>query len=454
MTAINFVLDNLDFLAEIILFILIYQYITSEKIKLRWYIIIPLIIRFLFVLSPVLSYFLGHAFLVVYSLYRNRYGNRLLGIFYGLFPIVIESLVHNLIIYGIALVINRHYLIVLNHFHLNLVIELLVFPVFWLIIKTLKVDFKALNYGFQKSFSKYFLLLIDISMLSYALLLQYITFFVQQSPGGRDWHVYLVVTYALLFLATLVYINATYALLFLATLVYINATFSERLKEEVLLQKDRQMSDLAHYSQQIEQLYTDLRRFRHDYLNVLSSIKYGIDSKDMAIISEIYDNILEKTKTRIEGKQYEIANLINIKDEAVKGVLASKILEAQGQSITIHLEVSDVFEVSRMELLDFITVLSIFLDNAIEASLDSGTKEVNIALISGETKVVIVENTIAQESINTVGIFKLGRSSKGEGRGIGLSTVREILGKYPNCSLSTQSKDYRFKQTLKIEDVV
>lgn len=222
MTAINFVLDNLDFLAEIILFILIYQYITSEKIKLRWYIIIPLIIRFLFVLSPALSYVLGHAFLVVYSLYRNRYGNRLLDIFYGLFPIVIESLVHNLIIYGIALVINRHYMIVLNHFHLNLVIELLVFPVFWLIIKTLKVDFKALNYGFRKSFSKYFLLLIDISMLSYAPLLQYITFFVQQSPGGRDWHVYLVVTYALLFLATL---------------VYINATFSERLKEEVLLQK-------------------------------------------------------------------------------------------------------------------------------------------------------------------------------------------------------------------------
>ncbi|MFQ9291034.1 MAG: GHKL domain-containing protein [Streptococcus sp.] len=43
---------------------------------------------------------------------------------------------------------------------------------------------------------------------------------------------------------------------------------------------------------------------------------------------------------------------------------------------------------------------------------------------------------------------------KERGRGIGLSTVREILGKYPNCSLSTQSKDYRFKQTLKIEDVV
>lgn len=101
MTAINFVLDNLDFLAEIILFILIYQYITSEKIKLRWYIIIPFDYP-IFVCafsSPILCFracLLGCLFL-----YRNRYGNRLLDIFYGLFPIVIESLVHNLIIYGL-----------------------------------------------------------------------------------------------------------------------------------------------------------------------------------------------------------------------------------------------------------------------------------------------------------------------------------------------------------------
>jgi len=380
-----------------------------------------------------------YSFLIVYSIYKNRYDNRWLSIFYGLFPIVIESIIYRIIAYSIALVVDIDYIIVLRNYFLNFVTEISVFPVFFGITKVLKMDFDSLNYGFKKSFSKFFLWMIDISMFTYFMVLQFLIIFGQSNQGRRDWIVYLVVTYALLFLATL---------------VYINATFSERLKEEVLLQKDRQISDLVYYSQQIERLYTDLRRFRHDYLNVLSSIKYGIDSKDIAIISDIYDNILEKTKTRIEGKQYEIANLINIKDEAVKGVLASKILEAQGQSITVHLEVSEVFEVSRMELLDFITVLSIFLDNAIEASLDSSTKEVNIALISGETKVVIVENTIAQESINTVGIFKLGRSSKGEGRGIGLSTVREILGKYPNCSLSTQSKDYRFKQTLKIEDVV
>ena len=41
----------------------------------------------------------------------------------------------------------------------------------------------------------------------------------------------------------------------------------------------------------------------------------------MAIISDIYDNILEKTKTRIE-ETVRNCQLINIKDEAVKGVLA------------------------------------------------------------------------------------------------------------------------------------
>ena len=140
----------------------------------------------------------------------------------------------------------------------------------------------------ESHFQSTFLLLIDISMLSYALLLQYITFFCATEPWRKRLACF--ISWWLMLYS------------FLRPLFYINATFSERLKEEVLLQKDRQMSDLAHYSQQIERLYTDLRRFRHDYLNVLSSIKYGIDSKDIAIISDIYDNILEKNKDSDWGK--------------------------------------------------------------------------------------------------------------------------------------------------------
>ena len=67
MTAINFVMDNLGFFVEIVIFMLIYRYITSEKIKLRWYIIVPLLLRLLFVLIPPLAYVMCYSFLIVYD---------------------------------------------------------------------------------------------------------------------------------------------------------------------------------------------------------------------------------------------------------------------------------------------------------------------------------------------------------------------------------------------------
>ena len=222
MTAINFVLDNLGFFVEIVVFMLIYRYITSEKIKLRWYIIVPLLLRSLFVLIPPIAYVMCYSFLIVYSIYKNRYDNRWLSIFYGLFPIVIESIIFRIIAYSIALVVDIDYIIVLKNYILNFVTEISVFPVFFGVTKVLKMDFDSLNYGFKKSFSKFFLWTVDISMFAYFMVLQFLIIFGQNNQGRRDWIVYLVVTYALLFLATL---------------VYINATFSERLKEEVLLHR-------------------------------------------------------------------------------------------------------------------------------------------------------------------------------------------------------------------------
>ncbi len=57
-------------------------------------------------------------------------------------------------------------------------------------------------------------------------------------------------------------------------------------------------------------------------------------------------------------------------------------------------------------------MLSIFfLDNAIEASLDSSAKSKALLLSSGETKGSNSGEYHRSESINTVGIFKLGLSS-------------------------------------------
>ena len=67
-------------------------------------------------------------------------------------------------------------------------------------------------------------------------------------------------------------------------------------------------------------------------------------------------------------------------------------------------------------------MLSIFLDNAIEASLESASPELSFVYFQEENrKIMIIENSTKQERINTKAIFNYGYSTKGNGRGIGLA---------------------------------
>ncbi|MFR6420573.1 MAG: GHKL domain-containing protein [Streptococcus salivarius] len=49
-------------------------------------------------------------------------------------------------------------------------------------------------------------------------------------------------------------------------------------------------------------------------------------------------------------------------------------------------------------------------------------------------------------------IFDEGVSSKGEGRGLGLSKVADILNRYPKVNLETRSCDHHFTQVLSFQD--
>ncbi len=430
---LDIIWNNLDFFVHVIIMMLIYQQITGHIFAKRWLIIVPTVLRILFLIVPPIAYFSTLLFLVAYSLVKNRYNNRLLDVFYGLFPVIVESLFSRLLIYYFFPTIGINDILNNQNYFCGLISELLVFPTYYFLMKSLKVDFKNLHKGFLKDFSKIFIFLADISMLLYFVGLQILLLFDRHIPYAMVERKYLI---------------AIYGILFLVMLVYINGDFNEKLEQEILLQKDRQIIDLTAYSKQIEYLYNEIRSFRHDYLGILSSLKSGIVNKDIEAIETVYKNILSKTEHRVQGERYEIANLINVKNDAIKGLLFSKILEAQSQGIEIHLEVFEPFNTPNIELLDFITILSILLENAIEAVQPNTNQKVVVALIAGEPQVVIIENSIGIEKVDVINIYKRGFSTKGESRGIGLANAKRILEKYPNCSLRTESGGYKFRQIL------
>ncbi|WP_367007205.1 GHKL domain-containing protein [Streptococcus sp. ZY19097] len=433
---LDIIWNNLDFFVHVIIMMLIYQQITGHIFAKRWLIIVPTVLRILFLIVPPIAYFSTLLFLVAYSLVKNRYNNRLLDVFYGLFPVIVESLFSRLLIYYFFPTIGINDILNNQNYFCGLISELLVFPTYYFLMKSLKVDFKNLHKGFLKDFSKIFIFLADISMLLYFVGLQILLLFDRHIPYAMVGRKYLI---------------AIYGILFLVMLVYINGDFNEKLEQEILLQKDRQITDLTAYSKQIEYLYNEIRSFRHDYLGILSSLKSGIVNKDIEAIETVYKNVLSKTEHRVQGERYEIANLINVKNDAIKGLLFSKILEAQSQGIEIHLEVFEPFNTPNIELLDFITILSILLENAIEAVQPNTNQKVVVALIAGEPQVVIIENSIGIEKVDVINIYKRGFSTKGESRGIGLANAKRILEKYPNCSLRTESGGYKFKQTLELK---
>ncbi|MDU3252846.1 MAG: GHKL domain-containing protein [Streptococcus salivarius] len=246
------------------------------------------------------------------------------------------------------------------------------------------------------------------------------------------------------------HINNFYIILFFVMLLYLNAISKEKLEKEIIKQKDTQLYELSSYSHHVESLYEEIRGFRHDYINILTSLKLGIDNQDIDAVKTVYNDVLKDSAKQFYDSKFDIAKLSNIKNDAIKSILSAKLLEAQNRGISISVEVEEPISNFRIELLDFITVLSVLCDNAIEAAIETISPKMTVVFINNDDSLVlIVENSIKSEKVEVSRIFVRGHSSKGEGRGIGLYNVNSILEKYPKSTITTRSANHLFSQTIR-----
>lgn len=238
-------------------------------------------------------------------------------------------------------------------------------------------------------------------------------------------------------------------MIFLIFILYFNFKMKEILDKENAELKEQQLASLSSYSQHVETLYKELRAFRHDYTNVLVSLNESIKNKDINQVEQIYQSVLATSDKRFYDSKYEIPNLSNLTDTAMKSLLSAKLSQAVEWGIEVSVEIPDPIGAPDIELLDMIKVLSILLDNAIEACQESPKAQLTFAYFKfNQESIMVIENTTKEAKIKTQPLFKEGYSSKGEGRGIGLATVKKTSQKYPNLSLKTTSQNHRFQQEL------
>ena len=431
----------------VFLLLCIHARVVGERLNLKKVVMSIILFHLLTLLFIVLFkstgfYFLGSlliypTFFILYTLSISKLRSKVsLLLFYSLFPLGFWDVIRNFLGYFIISkipMLHRLYETNLGTMIFSLLAEIIVF----FLISLFRYNFSHLKIKNLDRKTKFILITADILMLAYFILPSYINY-----SDKVSWD--RMLDYKELW-------TAVYFLLFICFVNLLDRRLLQELQEKVVLQKEIQLQNLSNYSQQVEGLYQEIRSFRHDYANILSSLKIGIDQKDINLVSQVYDSVLKNSGEKLKGKRFDVAHLRNINDLALKSLLLSKLSEAQNLSVPVSLEIGEQFSIKNMEQIDFLTITSILLDNAIESAAEGGIAICFLEDTEWNKLVMIVKNSTLEREIELRDIFKRDNSSKGVGRGIGLANVRRILKSYPNVCLKTTSKNYVFTQILEIE---
>ncbi|MCT8391053.1 GHKL domain-containing protein [Leuconostoc mesenteroides] len=246
-------------------------------------------------------------------------------------------------------------------------------------------------------------------------------------------------------------VNMFFVISLISLLVYLKNTTQNYFNFQLAQQKQQQLDHLTTYTTQIEDLYKSINGFRHDYANLIVSLETSIQAGDINQIRSIYEDVLKNSPNVLNHGNHTLGSLTKIDIPAIKSILSNKIILALEKGIHIEFEIGQKWSTCHVDVFDYIRMLGILLDNAIEASEACSVAFINIAFITDNIKQehrLIIENSTNQEFINIGHIFQDGVTSKGANRGIGLSNMQHILSNYEQAHIETEYSNYRFRQTL------
>ncbi len=383
-----------------------------------------------------LFYFMEPLYGIGLSLLLLRGLPKKLLFFYGLFPMILLNLFYRGVSYFVLPFWGQE---IVDKDSNPIFLLMTIFACFIVLVflKWLDYDFtnlrkEILDKGFQKSLTK-----INWIMGAYYLVMQSLSYFEYEQGIQSTTVRHLILVFYLLF--------------FMGVIKKLDTYLKDKLHERLDQEQALRYRDMERYSRHIEELYKEVRSFRHDYTNLLTSLRLGIEEEDMEQIKEVYDSVLKDSSEKLQDNKYDLGRLVNIRDKALKSLLAGKFLKARDKKIVFNVEVPEEIQVEGMSLLDFLTIVSILCDNAIEASVEASQPHVSIAFLkNGEQETFIIENSIKEEGIDISEIFSFGASSKGEERGVGLYTVMKIVESHPNTSLNTTCQNQVFRQVLTV----
>lgn len=199
----------------------------------------------------------------------------------------------------------------------------------------------------------------------------------------------------------------------------------------------------THYKE-VENMYTQMRGWRHDYRNHIQTMKVLASNGDMEGIKE-YLNKLDTDLNTVD-----IA--IKTGNAMADAIINSKVSLARSRDIDVSIDAHIPIKLKMSEL-DLCCILGNLFDNAIEASMPL-PKEKRLIRVYMDMKGTQLYISFTNFT-STKKLTKLGNSfvtTKGEGHGFGLVRIDNIVGRLDGY-LSRNSEDGAFTTEILIPQV-
>ena len=199
----------------------------------------------------------------------------------------------------------------------------------------------------------------------------------------------------------------------------------------------------THY-QEVENMYRQVRGWRHDYRNHIQMMKVLAANGDLEGLKAYLDELDTDLNT--------VDTLVKTGNAMADAILNSKISLAKSRGIPVQVDAHIPMKLKMSEL-DLCCILGNLFDNAIDASLALPEDQRLIRVymdMKGSQLYISFTNFTASKKLPKVG--KRFRTTKGQGHGFGLVRIDSIIERLDGY-LSRNSEDGAFTTEILIPQV-
>ena len=206
------------------------------------------------------------------------------------------------------------------------------------------------------------------------------------------------------------------------------------------------------YIKTLEGMQEEMRRFRHDYKNMMSGLYLTAREGELAKTHCFIQEMTEDFDSQIGDRIRQMGQLGNVCMTEVKGLLLTKLVQMQRDGTVCELEVMHPFRGTRCRITDLCRCLGILIDNAMEEVRGREDARVHIMISSQEGYTTFRVKNRLYHTVDVHEIWQRGYSTKGADRGLGLASYRKILAGYEDVLPATAVQEGYFIQEFKVRE--